>query len=71
MGDGNEPCGCPLIQQKSDVIETAGIKAPGPVLVFLYLIGITIIGSRILALAGVNATGLIAEPVPGSAAPNH
>lgn len=53
------------------MIETAGIKAPDPVLVFLYLIGITIIGSRILALAGVNATGLIAEPMPGSAAPNH
>jgi len=32
-----------------DGIETAGIKVPDPVLMFLYLIEITIIASRISA----------------------
>src|SRR5215469_5075238 len=50
-----------------DGIERLGNRFPHPVLMFLYLIGIVIALSAILALAGVKVTETITEPVPYAA----
>lgn len=59
-GDKDKPKS--LSERLLDGIEMLGNKIPHPVLMFLYLIGIVIVLSQILALAGVSVTEQIVEP---------
>ena len=52
-----------------DMIERVGNRVPHPVLMFLYLIILVIVGSAILAFLNVSVTDQIAVPVPDPVIP--
>jgi aminobenzoyl-glutamate transport protein len=52
-----------LMKRLLDAIEKAGNRVPHPVIIFLALMGLVIVGSHVLHLAGVSVTQQVINPV--------
>lgn len=59
------------VQRMLDAIERLGNKVPHPVMIFLYLIGLVIVLSHILFLAGVSVTEQVAQPAAQAVQPEY